>query len=103
MTTTATSANASNASSFDALKSTQKREQQQHVRSRKQQLRLLKAVPAWHPENKNDVPFDEPTPGFSSLPSALEEIKKGKFVVVLDDEDRENEGDLIGAAELMTQ
>jgi 3,4-dihydroxy 2-butanone 4-phosphate synthase/GTP cyclohydrolase II len=33
----------------------------------------------------------------------LEEIRRGKFVVVLDDEDRENEGDLIGAADLMTQ
>ena len=103
MTTTATSANAFNASSFDALKRQQKRERQQHVRRSREQLRFLKAVPAWHPENKNDVPFDEPTPGFSSIPSALEEIKKGKFVVVLDDEDRENEGDLIGAADLMTQ
>ena len=68
-------------------------------------LTTIKATtPAWHPDAKrDDVPFDEPTPGFSSIPDALEEIKKGKFVVVLDDEDRENEGDLIGAADMMTQ
>ena len=45
---------------------------------------------------------DEPTPGFASIPEALEEIKRGRFVVVMDDEDRENEGDLIGAADKMT-
>ena len=45
---------------------------------------------------------DAPTPGFSSVAEALEEIRAGRFVVVLDDEDRENEGDLIGAADKMT-
>ena len=101
MTTTTAKTNnthAFNASSFNSSSRRRRREQRGETKSRK-----LKAVPAWHPENKNDVPFDEPTPGFSSIPSALEEIKKGKFVVVLDDEDRENEGDLIGAADLMTQ
>ena len=43
-----------------------------------------------------------PTKGFASVESALEDVRKGKFVVVLDDEDRENEGDLIGAADKMT-
>ena len=63
-----------------------------------------KGILALHPDAQaNDVPFDEPTPGFSPIPDALEDIKKGKFVVVLDDEGRENEGDLIGAADLMTQ
>jgi 3,4-dihydroxy 2-butanone 4-phosphate synthase / GTP cyclohydrolase II len=33
---------------------------------------------------------------------ALEEIKKGKIIIVVDDEDRENEGDFICAAELVT-
>lgn len=37
-----------------------------------------------------------------SVESALEDFKKGKFVVVVDDEDRENEGDLIIAAEKIT-
>ena len=44
----------------------------------------------------------EPTPGFSSIPAALEAVARGEFVVVMDDEDRENEGDLIAAADKMT-
>ena len=39
---------------------------------------------------------------FSTVEEALEDIRTGKFVVVADDEDRENEGDLICAAELIT-
>lgn len=39
---------------------------------------------------------------FSTIEEAIEEMKKGNFVVVLDDEDRENEGDLIIAAEKVT-
>ncbi len=37
-----------------------------------------------------------------TIEEAIEEIKKGNFVVVVDDEDRENEGDLIIAAEAIT-
>jgi 3,4-dihydroxy 2-butanone 4-phosphate synthase/GTP cyclohydrolase II len=39
---------------------------------------------------------------FSSIEDALRDIGAGKFVIVADDEDRENEGDLICAAELVT-
>lgn len=39
---------------------------------------------------------------FNSINEAIEEIRKGNFVVVLDDENRENEGDLIIAAEKVT-
>jgi 3,4-dihydroxy 2-butanone 4-phosphate synthase/GTP cyclohydrolase II len=39
---------------------------------------------------------------FNSIEDALEDIKAGKFVIVVDDEDRENEGDFICAAEKMT-
>lgn len=39
---------------------------------------------------------------FSSIEEALEDIKKGRFVIVVDDEDRENEGDFIVAAEKVT-
>ena len=39
---------------------------------------------------------------FSSIEVALEEIRQGKMVVVVDDEDRENEGDLLMAAEKVT-
>lgn len=40
---------------------------------------------------------------FACIENALEAIKKGEFVVVLDNEDRENEGDLIMAAEFATE
>ena len=36
---------------------------------------------------------------FASIEEAIADIKAGKFVIVVDDEDRENEGDLIMAAE----
>lgn len=36
---------------------------------------------------------------FSSIPDILQDFKSGKFVILVDDEDRENEGDLIIAAE----
>jgi 3,4-dihydroxy 2-butanone 4-phosphate synthase/GTP cyclohydrolase II len=37
-----------------------------------------------------------------SIEEAIEEFRKGNFVIVVDDEDRENEGDLIMAAEKVT-
>lgn len=37
-----------------------------------------------------------------TIEEAIEEIRKGNFVIVVDDEDRENEGDLIIAAECIT-
>ncbi|MFT6068749.1 MAG: 3,4-dihydroxy 2-butanone 4-phosphate synthase/GTP cyclohydrolase II [Bacteriovoracaceae bacterium] len=39
---------------------------------------------------------------FDKIEDAIEDIKNGKIVIVLDDEDRENEGDFIAAAELAT-
>ena len=39
---------------------------------------------------------------FVSIPEALEEIRQGRILVVVDDEDRENEGDLTVAAEKIT-
>ena len=39
---------------------------------------------------------------FSKIPEAVEAIKRGQVVIVVDDEDRENEGDFICAAELAT-
>ena len=38
----------------------------------------------------------------SSIDDAVKDIQEGKFVIVVDDEDRENEGDLICAAEKIT-
>jgi len=39
---------------------------------------------------------------FSKIEDAIEDFRQGKFVIVVDDEDRENEGDFICAAELIT-
>jgi 3,4-dihydroxy 2-butanone 4-phosphate synthase/GTP cyclohydrolase II len=40
--------------------------------------------------------------GLSTIPEAIEDIKAGKFVIIVDDEDRENEGDMSMAAEKVT-
>ncbi|KAL8150828.1 hypothetical protein V2J09_020636 [Rumex salicifolius] len=50
----------------------------------------------------HELDLDSPTHGFSSIEEALEDIRHGKMVIVVDDEDRENEGDLIMAAEMAT-
>jgi 3,4-dihydroxy 2-butanone 4-phosphate synthase / GTP cyclohydrolase II len=39
---------------------------------------------------------------FAPIPEAIEEIRQGRMVIVVDDADRENEGDLIMAAERVT-
>jgi 3,4-dihydroxy 2-butanone 4-phosphate synthase/GTP cyclohydrolase II len=39
---------------------------------------------------------------FGTIEQAIEDLKNGKIVIVADDEDRENEGDLVCAAELVT-
>lgn len=38
----------------------------------------------------------------NTIEEAVEDFRNGKIVIVVDDEDRENEGDLIVAAELIT-
>ena len=39
---------------------------------------------------------------FDTIEEAIEDIRQGKLVIVIDDEDREDEGDFIGAADLVT-
>lgn len=39
---------------------------------------------------------------FNTIDEAIEDIKQGKMIIVVDDEDRENEGDLVMAAEMAT-
>jgi 3,4-dihydroxy 2-butanone 4-phosphate synthase/GTP cyclohydrolase II len=39
---------------------------------------------------------------FSEIPEVLEDLRQGKMIVLVDEEDRENEGDLVAAAELIT-
>jgi 3,4-dihydroxy 2-butanone 4-phosphate synthase/GTP cyclohydrolase II len=41
--------------------------------------------------------------GIASIPEVIEDIKKGKFIILVDDENRENEGDLAIAAETVTK
>src|ERR1700677_3423733 len=41
-------------------------------------------------------------PPFASVEEALEDIRAGRMIVLVDDEDRENEGDLAMAAEKVT-
>src|SRR5215469_1466519 len=40
--------------------------------------------------------------GFSTIEEGIEEIRQGRMLVVVDDEDRENEGDLVMAADKVT-
>jgi 3,4-dihydroxy 2-butanone 4-phosphate synthase/GTP cyclohydrolase II len=47
--------------------------------------------------NDSEIPFE-----FASIETAIRELRAGRMVVVVDDEDRENEGDLTMAAELVT-
>ena len=38
----------------------------------------------------------------NTIEEAIEDIRQGKIIIVVDDEDRENEGDFLAAAELVT-
>jgi 3,4-dihydroxy 2-butanone 4-phosphate synthase/GTP cyclohydrolase II len=51
------------------------------------------------PLDPSKRPSTRPTDGFATIPEAVEAIARGEIVVVVDDEDRENDGDLIMAAE----
>lgn len=44
----------------------------------------------------------QPPPGFSPIPAILDELRAGRMVVLTDDETRENEGDLVMAAQFVT-
>ncbi|PNT68875.1 probable bifunctional riboflavin biosynthesis protein RIBA 2, chloroplastic isoform X2 [Brachypodium distachyon] len=61
---------------------------------------LLRVVDTF--SNIDDDTDDSPTEGFSSISEAIEDIRQGKLVIVVDDESRGNEGDLVLAASLVT-
>lgn len=42
------------------------------------------------------------TAPFHSIPEAVDDVANGRFIILVDDEDRENEGDLVVAAEKVT-
>lgn len=46
--------------------------------------------------------YTSKTSPFNTIDEAIEDIRRGKLLIVVDDEDRENEGDFICAAELTT-
>ncbi|MBR4130346.1 MAG: bifunctional 3,4-dihydroxy-2-butanone-4-phosphate synthase/GTP cyclohydrolase II [Bacteroidaceae bacterium] len=46
--------------------------------------------------------MDNNEPQLCSIEAALDDFRQGKFIIVVDDEDRENEGDFITAAEMIT-
>ena len=41
-------------------------------------------------------------PGFASIEAAIDDVRQGRMILVVDDEDRENEGDLVMAADRVT-
>jgi 3,4-dihydroxy 2-butanone 4-phosphate synthase/GTP cyclohydrolase II len=52
-----------------------------------------------NPQNVSEM---TPSNSLNSINEAIEDIREGRIVIVVDDEDRENEGDFICAAELVT-
>jgi 3,4-dihydroxy 2-butanone 4-phosphate synthase/GTP cyclohydrolase II len=48
------------------------------------------------------MPQDNEPVSFSPISEVLEDLRQGKMIVLVDDEDRENEGDLVCAAEKTT-
>jgi len=59
--------------------------------------RLSLVLPALSQRLRTDMECASP---FDSIESAIADIRSGKMIVVLDDEDRENEGDLVMAAQM---
>lgn len=72
-----------------------KRVQRQSARRRMKLCRAKETTNANEQDMQEKITLD-------SIEEAIEEIRKGNFVIVVDDEDRENEGDLIIAAECIT-
>ncbi len=53
-------------------------------------------------ENNKNLPVNLKS-DFCTIQEAIEEIKSGKMIILVDDEDRENEGDLVIAAQFVTK
>jgi 3,4-dihydroxy 2-butanone 4-phosphate synthase/GTP cyclohydrolase II len=72
---------------------------------REPSFKSIRALSSALPQLAERLTPERSTPERSTMDSidaALEDIRAGKMVIVLDDEDRENEGDLVMAAELVT-
>jgi 3,4-dihydroxy-2-butanone 4-phosphate synthase/GTP cyclohydrolase II len=73
-----------------------------YLRAKKERLgHTLSIMPAADTRHVEVTASDEPH-AFSSIDSALNELRAGRMIVVVDDEDRENEGDLVMAADMVT-
>src|SRR6201990_1478067 len=59
-------------------------------------------MPAFVLQQTSFVPLFKSLYMLNTVESAIEDIKKGKLIIVVDDEDRENEGDFITAARNVT-
>jgi 3,4-dihydroxy 2-butanone 4-phosphate synthase/GTP cyclohydrolase II len=55
-----------------------------------------------NPVSENPRPLDIDPGSLSRVQAAIEAIRRGKMIILVDDEDRENEGDLCMASELVT-
>lgn len=63
---------------------------------------MMKACWTWRTLSHSAEAAEERSPIFDSIPDALNAIRNGECVVVVDDERRENEGDLICASQFAT-
>jgi 3,4-dihydroxy-2-butanone 4-phosphate synthase/GTP cyclohydrolase II len=73
-----------------------------YLRAKKERLgHTLTMMPAADTRHFEPTTADDPL-RFPSIDSALVELRAGRMIVVVDDEDRENEGDLVMAADMVT-
>ena len=54
-------------------------------------------------ESPSQNPDAAPRDRFDTIDEAIEELRQGRMIILVDDEDRENEGDLVCAAEKITR
>jgi 3,4-dihydroxy 2-butanone 4-phosphate synthase/GTP cyclohydrolase II len=66
-----------------------------------QEMAAIEAPEAPAPGERDDTDTDTGT-GFDRIEDAVEDIRQGRIVLVVDDADRENEGDFVMAAEMAT-
>jgi 3,4-dihydroxy 2-butanone 4-phosphate synthase/GTP cyclohydrolase II len=64
--------------------------------------RTVRALAKALPQLANELGDGERETDFDAIDAAIADVRAGKMVVVLDDEDRENEGDLVMAAQMVT-
>jgi 3,4-dihydroxy 2-butanone 4-phosphate synthase/GTP cyclohydrolase II len=69
---------------------------------REPSFRSIRALSRVLPELASLIDGAKGDSGFDAIEAAIAELAQGKMVVVLDDEDRENEGDLVMAAQAIT-